>query len=320
MQHFKFKKKELALFWYFLTERHAIWRRRFIEKKPWPWTEDAVMREYKFTNVYRQLDRVTIEWENRYARLLAHEKPARKGQPPKNTPRSLTLFHNVMFRLFNWPETYDALVFNMGYREWDVRAAKKILGERAADNEQIFTGAYIINGGGDGQSKLEAVCEAVDFVWKRRRQLTSRIVQNGTMKYAVEILQRIPGVGGFTAYEIACDLRFTRVLPSPPDRFSWANPGPGAERGIRRLLNGAHVRRAGQKIDYIAAMRWLHTNMPDEVKAAVSHHDWPFELREIEHSLCEFDKLRRVMNGEGRPRSRYRRPTERIEMVHGDDE
>ncbi len=30
------------------------------------------------------------------------------------------------------------------------------------------------------------------------------------------------------------------------------------------------------------------------------------ELRDIEHSLCEFDKYERVRLGEGRPRSMYK--------------
>ena len=29
------------------------------------------------------------------------------------------------------------------------------------------------------------------------------------------------------------------------------------------------------------------------------------EMRDIEHSLCEFDKYERVRNGEGAPRGRY---------------
>ena len=32
------------------------------------------------------------------------------------------------------------------------------------------------------------------------------------------------------------------------------------------------------------------------------------EMREIEHSLCEFDKYQRVKNGEGKPRSIYQPP------------
>jgi hypothetical protein len=30
-----------------------------------------------------------------------------------------------------------------------------------------------------------------------------------------------------------------------------------------------------------------------------------FEMREIEHSLCEFDKYERVRNKQGAPRSKY---------------
>ena len=32
------------------------------------------------------------------------------------------------------------------------------------------------------------------------------------------------------------------------------------------------------------------------------------EMREIEHSLCEFDKYQRVKHGEGKPRSIYQPP------------
>jgi hypothetical protein len=33
---------------------------------------------------------------------------------------------------------------------------------------------------------------------------------------------------------------------------------------------------------------------------------WPrWEMRECEHWLCEFDKINRVLNGEGEPRGRY---------------
>jgi hypothetical protein len=37
------------------------------------------------------------------------------------------------------------------------------------------------------------------------------------------------------------------------------------------------------------------------------HEQWPaWEMREVEHSLCEFDKYERVRRGEGRPRGVYR--------------
>ena len=40
-----------------MYERQLIWKRRFIDKKESPWTTDAIFKKFKFTNVYRELDR-----------------------------------------------------------------------------------------------------------------------------------------------------------------------------------------------------------------------------------------------------------------------
>ena len=64
------RKKELDLFWKFVNERHRIWL--FRDKNPDvppPWTKDKILSTYKFTNVFRQLDRTTIEFNERMAKL-----------------------------------------------------------------------------------------------------------------------------------------------------------------------------------------------------------------------------------------------------------
>ena len=43
----------------FANERHMIYRRREAGESP-PWTADPILCNYRFTNVYRELDRVTI--------------------------------------------------------------------------------------------------------------------------------------------------------------------------------------------------------------------------------------------------------------------
>src|SRR5271165_5772463 len=42
--------------WYWVKERNAIYAARQ-ERKPAPWTSDPVLSQYKFTNVFRELDR-----------------------------------------------------------------------------------------------------------------------------------------------------------------------------------------------------------------------------------------------------------------------
>src|SRR5580693_8773694 len=99
----KFKASELKLFFYFLNERHRIYLNRKA-KKPWPWTKDEILRTYKFTNVYRQLDRVTEAWTHRWINLLHKGAKMSDGD---------IFFHLCVFRFFNWPGTYDALYYGM---------------------------------------------------------------------------------------------------------------------------------------------------------------------------------------------------------------
>src|SRR6516225_2945043 len=54
----------------FIAEREAIRIRRFVMKKEWPWTEDEILQEYRFTNVHREDDAVSQHYQktirNRY--------------------------------------------------------------------------------------------------------------------------------------------------------------------------------------------------------------------------------------------------------------
>ena len=298
MNTFKWRKDQLKLFWYWINERHRIYLVRK-DGKGWPWTKDKILQTYSFTNVYRQLDRVTQEWAKRYATLLNSGKGLR-GVPPEDI-----LFQCAQFRLFNWPETYDALYY--GLRRWDMRKAIELLTARKAEGRQIFTGAYIIPNAGRSDPKVQVICEALDALYQDRQKLTRKIMRFASMEKTVELLQKYPTIGGFIGYEIACDLRHTRVLGHALDVNSWANPGPGARRGIHRLLIGdRHL--TGKKPDYVAAMRQLLSQARAGAIAphVTAHAEWPFEMREIEHSLCEFDKYMRVKNDEGRPRSLYR--------------
>ena len=50
-------------------------------------------------------------------------------------------------------------------------------------------------------------------------------------------------------------------------------------------------------------MKALYKLRYDYLPYEIAHK---MEMREIEHSLCEFDKYERVRNGEGKPRGLYR--------------
>lgn len=106
------------------------------------------------------------------------------------------------------------------------------------------------------------------------------------------------------AYEVVTDMRWTKIGAAWPDINTFAHAGPGALRGLNRVaerpLNQplSNERALTEMILLGAKMR---AGWP---KPSVW---WPkLEMREVEHTLCEFDKYQRVLHGEGKPRSLYR--------------
>jgi hypothetical protein len=286
----KFREQQLKLFWYWINERHAIYLKKQA-KGPWPWTNDKILQNYKFTNPFRQNDRVTVEWTNRYLKL------------PKKMSHGDIIFQCCLFRLFNWPQTYDTLMFGMS--KWDRAKAVALIDNMKKEGKQIFTGAYIIPSAGRTDPKHWMICEVLDKIHSERGEIAAAIQKANSMEAATYILQRYHSVGPFIAYEIVCDLRHTKVLAGASDTMSWANPGPGAKRGIHRLITGSHEWNKGRRPDYQEAMRALLQMAPRRLLKGVKSESWPFEMREIEHSLCEYDKYMRVKMKQGKPRSRY---------------
>jgi hypothetical protein len=187
----------------------------------------------------------------------------------------------------------------------------------------FITGAYIIKSP-NGMTKLTGVCWSLEHFWRDKYPL--EYTRNGehkvatvgwrdgaelmfdennvvTLEQAWDWLRKFSYLGDFMAYEVVTDLRFTHVLDRAPDIMTWANAGPGAMRGLNRL-HGRKLMFRQKKQEWNAEMQKLLELSKDE-----KNWPWPerpLEMREIEHSLCEYDKWVRAEKGEGRPRGTYR--------------
>ena len=285
------RKNIFNIFLYWINERHSIYLKRDAGEQ-WPWTNDPILQEYKFTNVFRQLDRVTKAWTSYYEEHV-------------DAPYT-EIFRNLMvFRMFNWPLTYAALG---GWRKRPLHPdkMKEGLHQRRATGEQIFTGAYIITNNGLRESKIDLVCDAIAAANTRAASLILSIRKVNTLEHATQQLATLPMVGEFIAYELVTDLRHTTVLHTARDIMTWANPGPGARRGLNRI-HGRPVKHRLNRYQAIEEMQQLLTL----ANQLVEKHVPELEMRDIEHSLCEFDKYMRVKLGEGRPRSKFTYPGDR---------
>ena len=272
---------------------------------PQPWTQDKILQEFRFCNVFREDDKVT-KW---IRQNVTHEKYGSK-----------LLGAMVIARWFNRIETLELMLPPKGcstpyfehnlFYSWDIDLEKwkRDMVARLSSQSPLVTGAYMIKTPAK-MNKLDGIIWCLEQFLPHahyNQQLVDQI--DYTLENATKALMQFPYLGAFMAYEVITDMRHTPVLCNAPDIMLWANPGPGCARGLARVLgmpvNHFNRHNAKQVDVMMSAMRGLL-----EVSKDNKHwpSDWPqWEMRDIEHTLCEFDKYERARLGEGRPKQKYK--------------
>jgi hypothetical protein len=286
-----FQPKMLDLLEHWIVERDAI-RAARAAGKPRPWTTDAVLRDNRFCNVRRMDDKVSA-WllDNWY-------QPAdRQGVSTRTLVIAATLARHL-----NWIPTLEYVGFPF---KWSRSGMANKLHKLQRRDGRVFTGAYIINGGGKGVDKIDAVCDRVHHV----AGLTDGKFFGGfySMEGAHAVLCGVHGIGSFMAGQIVADLRHTKVLAGANDAFTWAPRGPGSTRGLRRLLGFAadQLNRPFNEADFLTLLRELFYWVGTRTGPRTVFQDRHCELMDLQNCLCEFDKYVRIRTGEGRARNRY---------------
>lgn len=289
-------------FLYWIRERHRIHVRRHKEKMPKPWTDDEVLQSYFFTNPFRENDKTT-RWFRVQVRKPLQDK-------------RVVLMATIIFRWFNLINTGRALKQYTprprGRRgdsyglltNWNEKAAVKLL--RGLNEEgPVFTGAFMIKAGnGEPGCKIPQICSCIQNVWINRQQLLDEWDRGelSTLQDFHKRLCKFYGMGKFMAYEAVTDLRHTMFLRGAPDINTWANPGPGCRRGLFRLEGGTPGMDPHIKVDDpVGKMQELLKLANRKLPADIPR----LEMREVEHSLCEFDKYERARTGTGRMKRVY---------------
>lgn len=275
-------------------ERHDIMIRK-LEGVPKPWSKYKAFQENRFCNVFREDDKTT-KWFRENMRCMEFS----------GFNREVMVLTVVAFRWFNKIEIGQVLMDSaIGLRKGKfdaVQAKERILYEYPKG--PFVTGAYIVKTP-DGQTKLDGVLTCIGNVARNISYITDMIVRNPTLEASWELLCTYPFLGPFMSYEVVTDLAHTPVLHDAPDRMTWANPGPGATRGISRIKFGGDPDKLRRESRHDRTVMMKEMQLLLEMSRSV--HFWPFrtwEMREVEHGLCEFDKLIRVAQG-GRMKQRY---------------
>ena len=219
------------------------------------------------------------------------------------------LFFNIAaYRSINswetWQEVYDEERRRAGHSfivEYRSEVIKNILIKRRSRGERIFTNAHMLTGVGGTDKVVMYTDKTWTQLWNKRKELEP--TKDDTLQSAFNKLlnAKIPAIGRFIAYEIITDLRHTRYLQHAQDIYTWANPGNGCKRGIMRVFFG-QLKDVKLTDHYcIEHMVFLLSICGDYLPK----HFPKLEMRDIEHTLCEFDKYERTRLGEGTARMLY---------------
>jgi alpha-glutamyl/putrescinyl thymine pyrophosphorylase clade 1 len=263
-----------------IRERHAVYGRKLAGEAK-PWTQDPIIQSYRFCNVYRELDTVTIWIADNWR------------TPHTNDPD--VWFAMAVARLVNWPDTLDVIGYPV---PWDasgfVRTLEKLRGTK------VFTGAYMIPAGPAKMSKPFYLATGVlGPLWEKRDYVRPR--PEDTLASFHSRLMEFKGMGSFLAGQVVCDTKYSESLLSANDWWTWACSGPGSRRGLARVFN--------LPVNY----NWKETEWKkhlDELRVEISLMAHEAEMpiihaQDLQNCMCEFDKYERVRLGEGKPRNNY---------------
>ena len=274
-------------------ERYEIKLRRDAGQ-PRPWTTNPILAEWRFTNVHREDDRTTV-WFRENVREVLSVTGLDADNPHKHHLRIVAA--TLIFRWFNRIET-GMCIKDLLLHGWDTQIAR----ERLTGISPVVTGAYIIKAG-DGVSKLEGILACIDAALPQLPRMVARWLEDRdkgrlTLHTAWADLKTLHFMGGFMSYEVVTDLRWTPVLDQAKDIMRWGNLGPGAIRGIGRVVANDPTLFNNSAVQQKQMLELMAELLDMSLDRTYWPQDWPhWEMHEVEMWLCEYAKYCNAKDG-----------------------
>ena len=298
-----------------MLERQLIWKRRFIDKLPMPWTTDEIFKTGKFTNVYRSLDKNSM-WEIEHI-ILDDTLDLRN-----------LVWKTLFFRLFNNPATFESnAATQIEYRngipsleEFDKDEWLSYLKRFRHYGNNPFTSAYLISSVGDRDTHF--ACTVLPEFHKRIDELIERCRKAYDAQSLFKYLKTFTNVADFMAFQLFMDLtyidKFTDRNFMRVTEDSATTIGPGSGLGLRLIYPSAQTQY--EQLTKLKTLRdesqqwfdehreygdfpYLHFNKAN--KQFYISDEWNITLSEIEQWLCEYAKYWKMKIGEGKQRQRF---------------
>jgi hypothetical protein len=250
------------------------------------------LREYRFTNVWRVLDRVS-QFELREVIYKGSQEPEE------------LLFKVMLFKLFNSTVTWQVLTEKLGPLSWKTFKAEdyeKVLDAAVARKVNIWNSAYVQN-----QSYRP------DLVGKHRRYITlleyimktdtlSELLAAKSYEAAFRVLQRLPlHQQNFIPMQHLCDLNYSPLLSF--DENDFIMPGGGCLDGLQKCFGIRLVPTNSYDMHTAADILKYCCDKQEEYFAAIDEKPVTLfgrrlSLMDLQNCMCECDKVSRVKHPE----------------------
>lgn len=267
-------------YWTFAAERQEIFFKR-IKNEPPPWTDNPILREYKFCNTYRASDRVS----QHLIRDVIY-----KG----NQNEEETIFRILLFRMFNKIETWQYLEERLGevrLSAFDFEVYADILQERRDSGQPIFGNAFILCANKAFGYDIKHLNYLALLKSMTQDQVIARAITRAKdLNEVFRILRSYPLLGNFMAYQMAIDLNYSEVISFSENDFTIA--GPGAVRGIRKCFTDTQD-KSNEHI-----IKWMVDNQEIQfARLGIEFQSlWgrPLHCIDCQGLFCEVDKYSRA--------------------------
>jgi alpha-glutamyl/putrescinyl thymine pyrophosphorylase clade 1 len=271
----------LASYWRLAAERQRVYHAR-LSGDPGPWTDDAIVSQYRFTNAYRAADRVS---QDLIRVIYAGSQNAED-----------VLLRVLMYRFFNKPETWTTLENARGEinaADFDLEGYATVLDRVLAKGDRVYSAAYIVPPPPFGHKRKHR-----NHLALIENMMNSGLVDSLTRAKKLEdvfhLLASYPSLGPFLAFQLTIDLNYSTLIDFDEDDFVVA--GPGAISGLMKCFPDARGIPAADLI------RW----MVDTQEQQIAHYGVDFQdlfgrrlkLIDCQNLFCETDKYARVAHPE----------------------
>ena len=268
-------------YWEFAVKRQNIFFNR-MENKIFPWTDDEILKKFKFTNAYRASDRVS---QYLIRNVIYREEDY--------TPEDVC-FRILLFKLFNKVETWEYLENNLGeisIKTYNFERYNRLLMQKIENNERIYSAAYIMPSGKSCfgfDKKHQNNLKLLEHMM--RTKLSKKIAKAKSLKELYEILLSYPTLGSFLAFQFAIDINYSELCDF--SEMSFVVAGPGAKNGILKCFRNLKGFKYEDIIKYVSERQEEEFDKRNlEFKSLFGRR---LQLIDCQNLFCETDKYARV--------------------------